>query len=217
MLDDRTPVRSKLVCVALNDPEHFESLQADFRAPPYGKPPTRPVLYYKPRNTWSHDGATVEIPDGKSLVVGASVGVVIGKACCRAKPSDALAYIGAYCLVHDFSLPEASYYRPDIKGKCLDGSAPVGTPTPASEVVDPSGLGLTMEVNGEPRARVAVSSLARGIEELVSEISHIMTLEPGEVIAVGFNGERVAVRDGDEVSTTGDRLPSLTNTIGTPR
>jgi len=210
-LNEASPIRSKLVCVALNDRAQFESLRAQFHRAPHHKPPTQPVLYYKPRNTWSNDGARVEIPDGKSLVVGASVGVVIGKTCCRVTPEIALDYVGAYCLVHDFSLPEKSYYRPDIKGKCLDGSAPVGA---AKQVDDPSRLSLRLQVNGEPRAALAVSSLCRGIEELISQISHIMTLQAGETIAVGFNGERVALQAGDEVMTACDGLATLRNTVG---
>ena len=210
MLNPDTPVRSKLVCVALNDRAHFDSLQTEFHEPPHREPPTHVVLYYKPRNTWSSDGARVEIPPGKNLVVGASIGVVVGKRCCRVSPEDAAAYVGGYCLVHDFSLPETSYYRPDIRGKCIDGSAPVGV---AAEVADSAGLSARLEV-GELSATIDLASLRQDVDSLVSEISHIMTLEPGETIAVGFNGERLPVQDGDRVTTTCDGLPSLTNTVG---
>jgi len=53
-------VNSKLVCVALNDKAQLQALDATFNQAPYNKPPTQPVLYYKPRNTWNVDGAEIE-------------------------------------------------------------------------------------------------------------------------------------------------------------
>ena len=44
-------VKSKLICVALNDAAQLRQLHATFNQKPYDKPPTEPVLYYKPRNT----------------------------------------------------------------------------------------------------------------------------------------------------------------------
>ena len=182
----------------------FDSLEATLHEPPYREPPEHLVLYYKPRNTWSSIGARVDIPAGERLVVGASIGAVIGKRLCRVGAGEAMDYVGGYCLVHDFSLPETSYYRPDIKGKCLDGSAPVGS---ASAVSDPTKLAARLEVGGELRATIAVASLRQSIGAVLSEISYIMTLEPGETVAIGFNGERVPVVAGDEVTTTCDGLP----------
>ena len=213
MLDRDTPVKSKLLCVALNDREQVDSLEARFHGAPYRKPPTEPVLYYKPRNTWSHNGASVEIPTGQSLVVGASVGVVIGTRCRRVGVVGALDYVAGYCLVHDFSLPETSYYRPDIKGKCLDGSAPVGEPVPSSEVANLAALVVRLQVNGQERASLAVASHYRPLEDLLSKISYIMTLQPGEMIAIGFNGDRVRVSPGDSVTSTCSGLVSLQNVV----
>ncbi len=107
---------------------------------PYGKPPTQPVLYYKPRNTWSTDGANVDWAkdfdgvDVAEMAVGGSLGVVIGKETCRVSEADALNYVKGFTVVADYSLPEQTYFRPDIKGKCLDNSAPVGPEIVATQV-----------------------------------------------------------------------------------
>lgn len=213
-------VKGKLVCVALNDASQFEAMQAEFNEAPYKSAPTQPVLYFKPHNTWSTEGATVEwaVSEGaaaENMVVGASLAVVFGKECCRVSQDDALNYVGGYSLVHDFSLPEVSYYRPDIKGKCLDGSAPIGSVVvPAADVADPQALTVVTQVNGETVSEMPVSQMVRGVAELISTISYIMTLQPGDVIAIGFPGQRAPIQQGDKVSSAIAGVIELNNVVG---
>jgi 5-oxopent-3-ene-1,2,5-tricarboxylate decarboxylase/2-hydroxyhepta-2,4-diene-1,7-dioate isomerase len=56
--------------------------------------------------------------------------------------------------------------------------------------------------------------MQRGIAELISTLSYIMTLQPGEIIAVGFAGDRVAVARGDRVEASIEGLGTLTNRLG---
>lgn len=214
-------VNSKLVCVALNDKTQLEALDATFNQAPYNKPPTQPVLYYKPRNTWSVAGAEVEWAkdfDGKdvpAMAVGASLGVVIGKETCRVSPEEALSFVGGYTVVADYSLPEENYYRPDIKGKCLDTSAPVGPSLVAAEkIAQPDALSVTIKVNGELKSTFDLNQMQRSVAELISVISNIMTLQAGEIIAVGFAGERVALAKGDKVEAAIEGIGTLNNTLG---
>ncbi|WP_432698694.1 fumarylacetoacetate hydrolase family protein [Marinobacterium sp. YM272] len=216
-----TLVNSKLVCVALNDKAQLAALESSFNEAPYKKPPTQPVLYYKPRNTWSTDGAEVEWAkdfdgvDVPAMAVGASLGVVIGKETCRVSADEALDYVGGYTIVSDFSLPEESYYRPDIKGKCLDGSAPVGPEIiPADKIANPDALRVTLSVNGHLKSNFELADMQRSVAELISIISRIMTLQPGEIIAVGFAGDRVAVAKGEKVDAQIEGVGTLTNTLG---
>ncbi|NMT64607.1 fumarylacetoacetate hydrolase family protein [Marinobacter orientalis] len=216
-----TLVRSKLVCVALNDKSQLTALEGTFNQPPYNKPPTQPVLYYKPRNTWNVDGAEVEWAkdfdgsDAPAMAVGASLGVVIGQEACRVSQAEALNYVGGYTIVSDFSLPEESYFRPDIKGKCLDTSAPVGPEiVPADTIDNPDALTVTIRVNGEQKSAFALADMERSVAELISTISWIMTLQPGEIIAVGFAGDRVPVARGDRVEASIEGVGTLTNTLG---
>lgn len=216
-----TLVNSKLVCVALNDKSQLAALEGTFSEAPYKKPPTQPVLYYKPRNTWNVDGAEVEWAkdfdgnDVPAMAVGASLGVVIGREACRVSPADALDHVRGYTIVCDFSLPEESYFRPDIKGKCLDSSAPVGPDiVPADTIDNPDALTVSVFVNGEEKSVFPLANMQRSVAELISTISWIMTLQPGEVIAVGFAGNRVPVARGDKVEATIEGVGTLTNTLG---
>lgn len=217
----KTLVNSKLVCVALNDKAQLAALEATFNDAPYKKPPTQPVLYYKPRNTWSTDGAVVEWAkdfdgnDVAEMAVGASLGVVIGRETCRVSAEDALDYVGGYTIVADYSLPEQNYFRPDIKGKCLDTSAPVGPEVVAADkVATPDSLSVAISVNGECRSTFKLANMERSVAELISIISRIMTLQPGEIIAVGFAGDRVAVNKGDKVEASIEGVGTLNNTLG---
>ncbi|MBV1790486.1 fumarylacetoacetate hydrolase family protein [Marinobacterium sp. D7] len=216
-----TLVNSKLVCVALNDKAQLAALASTFNEAPYKKPPTQPVLYYKPRNTWNIDGAEIEWAkdfdgnDVPAMAVGASLGVVIGKETCRVSVDEALDHVGGYTIVGDFSLPEESYYRPDIKGKCLDGSAPVGPEIVSAEkIAKPDALSVCININGEQKSVFELANMQLSVAELISIISRIMTLQPGEIIAVGFAGERVAVAKGDKVEASIEGVGTLTNTLG---
>lgn len=214
-------VNSKLVCVALNDKAQLQALDVTFNQTPYNKPPTQPVLYYKPHNTWSVDAAEVEWAkdfdgnDVPAMAVGASLGVVIGKETCRVKPEEALSFVSGYTVVSDYSLPEENYYRPDIKGKCLDTSAPVGPViVSADKISQPDQLTVAIHVNGELKSTFYLSQMQRSVAELISIISNIMTLQPGEIIAVGFAGDRIALAKGDKVEAAIEGVGTLKNTLG---
>lgn len=216
-----TLVNSKLVCVALNDKDQLATLEATFSEAPYKQPPTQPVLYYKPRNTWSRNGAEIEWAkdfdgnDVAEMAVGTSLGVVIGKETCRVSAEEALDCIGGYTIVSDFSLPEQNYYRPDIKGKCLDTTAPVGPEIVAADkIANPDALSVTISVNGERKSVFELANMERSVAELISIISRIMTLQPGEIIAVGFAGNRVPVAKGDKVESSIEGIGTLSNTLG---
>lgn len=206
-MTDNPIIKGQLVCVALNDAEQFDAMQTTFNEAPYKSAPTQPVLYFKPRNTWSTEGAeipwaTMDDQPAESMVVGASLVVVFGQECCRVNPEEALNYAAGYTLVHDFSLPETSYYRPDIKGKCLDGSAPIGaTVVPATAIENLQALTVTTTVNGTVVNTMPLARTVRSVAELISTISHIMTLQPGDGIAVAFPGQRAVVKPGDKVTS----------------
>ncbi|MGR5063280.1 fumarylacetoacetate hydrolase family protein [Photobacterium sp. DNB22_13_2] len=219
--------KGKVVCVALNDSEQRQLMAEQFNEPPYKAPPTQPVLYFKPRNTWSNESKAVAWPaHSDEFVVGASLAVIIGQQCRRVTSQKALDYVEGVALLHDFSLPETSYYRPDIKGKCLDGSATLSSPVTLSDAGDLSSLAVSTMVNGQQVQQLPLSRLYWDVPALLERISHIMTLEAGDIVAVGFAGERIALQPYDKVSSTvgesstaGESsttglLVSLQNTVG---
>ena len=108
----------------LNHAPELAALGEAAHAAPYKSPPQAPVLQLRPRNTLAADGARVEVPaDG--VVVGASLGLVIGRSACRVAAADALAHIAGYLVVADLGLPMANplgqHYRPAVRQRARDG------------------------------------------------------------------------------------------------
>src|SRR6476620_4098057 len=99
---------------------------------PYKAPPKAPVLYIKPANTWSADGADIPLPASVPEVeIGATVAMLM----------KAPGQVAGYLLMNDLSVPHASYFRPPVRFKCLDGFLGVGgSLLAAGNEVDPSRL-----------------------------------------------------------------------------
>lgn len=208
-----TQLQGKVVCVALNDAKQLLSMQTTFEQAPYKAKPTQPVLYFKPHNTWNQAQQPITYPIGEDLVVGASVALIIGERCCRVNAQSALGCVAGAALLHDFSLPETSYYRPDIKGKCLDNSATLSQAVMMSDVGDLSQQTVTTYINDKQVSTLPLSQLERSAEELIDLISHIMTLEKGDVVAIGFVGERAKVAPGDVVRSVLGESVQLENQV----
>ena len=78
----------------LNHRDALAALSEQVHAAPYKAPPKAPVLYIKPRNTWSQPGAAVVVPaDAPELEMGATLGLVIGRTACRVGVADALSHV----------------------------------------------------------------------------------------------------------------------------
>lgn len=209
----KTQLQGKVVCVALNDKQQLEQMQATFEQAPYKALPTEPVLYFKPHNTWNEFNAPIAWQE-EGLVVGASLALIIGKTCCRVSAEQALDYVDGCAILHDFSLPEASYYRPDIKGKCLDGSATIGEMASVSDLGELSAQTITVSVNDTDVVDFPLARLERSAEQLVEKVSRIMTLEKGDILAIGFAGDRVEIKQGDTVTSRVGQVLSLKDSVG---
>jgi len=184
--------------------EH-DALGAAMNAPPYKAPPRAPVLYVKPANTWSADGAEIALPAGVPEVeVGAALGMVL-KA-----PGD----IAGYVLFTDLSLPQTSYYRPPVKSNCLDGFLGVGRSIlRAEDNADAWQVDVTVSINGEVRRVVSFAHLVRSPAQLLADVSEFMTLKAGDVLLLGCDADRPRAKAGDRIELSGPGLGTLANTL----
>jgi len=111
------PTRGTVYGTLLNFPGELAALGGQVNQPPYKAPPRAPVLYIKPANTWSADGAEIPLPaDVPHVEVGATVGMVM----------KAHGEVAGYVLMNDLSVPHDSLFRPPVKFNCLDGFLGVG-------------------------------------------------------------------------------------------
>ncbi len=185
------PRPPKLICAAVNYLEFGQREPAVLDA--FLKSPTAVI----------GSGDTCELPPAPASVFHhePELAFVIGREARKVEQEDALSYIFGYTNFLDMSargLPGAvgnSFFL----GKCWDTFAPMGPAlVTADEIADPQELQVRLWNNGEPRHDFPTSDMAHKIPELISEISKITTLEPGDVIATGVNHQHIgAIQNGD--------------------
>ena len=157
--------------------------------------------------------------------------VIIGKTAKYVKPEDVLDKVAGYTIVNDVSARSVTFARGRAKrpwdefydwlnGKWSDGFLPMGPYLlTKDEVDDVQNLDMQLTVNGRIRQQANTSQMIYNVADIVSFLSHIMTLEPGDVIATGTPaGVAMAtgdfLRPGDTIECTIEKLGKLTNTLG---
>lgn len=172
---------------------------------PYNAPPNAPVLYIKPANTWSASGTDIPLPPHVAQVeVGATIGMVM----------KAAGEVAGYILMNDLSVPHASYFRPPVKFKCLDGFLGVGGALlHAAADVDPSRFVLEVRVNGELKQTITFDNLVRDARQLLADVSEFMTLGAGDVLMLGLDAGRPLAGVGDQIEIRAEGLGILRNQL----
>lgn len=204
--------------VLLNSEAEWSAWSAQMGEPPYKAAPRAPVLYIKTANTWSAHGAAIAVPArAPEVEIGASVALVIGEAATRVRPEDALHHVAGYVLVNDLCLPHASYYRPPVKYKNLDGFLGIGPcMASAAEVGNPNRLCLEVRVDGHLQQTVDLAQMRRHAAQLIADVSQFMTLRHGDVLLLGLGAERPRARAGQRIdigAPGATALGTLTNTL----
>jgi len=195
----------------LNTLDEWEALSPQMAQPPYQGAPKAPVLYIKTANTWSASGSAVTVPTQATEVeVGASIAMVIGKPAHRTTVRDALDHIAAYVLMNDLSLPHASFFRPPVKYKNLDGFLGIGPRRlPPHEAGNPNHFLLEVRIDGALRQTVDYARLVRPAAQLLADVSEFMTLHPGDVLLLGCGAKRPLARAGQRIDISAPGLPAL--------
>lgn len=172
---------SKIVCIGLNYVDHAKESGMEV--------PKEPVIFFKSTSAivGPYDGVTIP-KNSEKTDWEVELGVVIGKRASYVEKDDALNHVAGYVLHNDYSEREFQIERGGqwVKGKSADTFAPLGPfiATP-DEVGDPHQLDLWLDVNGEARQRSNTNNLVFDIPTLIHELSHFMTLLPGDVISTG--------------------------------
>ncbi len=197
----------------LNHRSALAALGDAVNRPPYDAAPKAPVLYIKPRNTLAGPGDAVMIPaDVAEVEVGASVGLVMGRAACKVAESRAMDYVAGYLIVADVSVPHASYHRPSIRFKARDGYCPLGPAVTArAAVANADALTVRTYVDGGLVQCADMGDLIRPVSRLLADVTEFMTLMPGDVLTLGAAGPAPRVRAGQTVRIDVEGLGSLSN------
>ena len=117
----------------------------------------------------------------------AELGVVIGKRCRYVSLEDARSVVGGYFVCNDVTARDWQFKSPTYTlGKSFDSHGPIGPwITTDDEIADPHNLMMRLWVNGEPRQEANTGGMIYNIWQQIHELSQVMTLEPGDLIATG--------------------------------
>ncbi len=209
--------RVHVVGALLNQQSAFDAYAPQMHADPHKAPPKAPVLYLKPANTWARTGAVLELPGGSSaLLMGATLGAVIGRRATRLSLAQASEVVAAYTLAMDVSLPQPSLYRPPLKYNCRDNFCPMGPHLVPAELVPLlSDIELHTDIDGVRVHTTSFKQLVRSLPTLLADITEFMTLDVGDVLLLGIAHDAPHARAGQSVhchaaqSSTGQPLAAF--------
>ncbi|MEW6328345.1 MAG: fumarylacetoacetate hydrolase family protein [Thermodesulfobacteriota bacterium] len=195
----------KIIALGLNYRDHAREL---------GFPiPDEPLIFLKPGTAVIGPDSSIMYPRmSKRVDYEAELGVVIGKRA-RFVPRDkAFDYILGYTCVNDVTARDLQ--RKDVqftRSKSFDTFAPIGPCIACG--LDPSHLKVESYLNGELRQSSHTGNLIYGVAELVSFISNVMTLLPGDVIATGTPSGIGPMLPGDVIEIVVEGIGTLRNTV----
>jgi len=163
----------KIVCVGRNYREHAKELGNDV--------PSAPLLFLKPPSAVIAPGTAIEMPAASQRVdFEGEVGIVIGTTLRRATPAACAAGIRGVVALNDVTARDLQKSDGQwTRGKGFDTFCPIGPEWAGVPPLDD--ITVVTRVNGVEKQRGHTSELVFSIPDLLSYISHVMTLEPGDV------------------------------------
>jgi 2-keto-4-pentenoate hydratase/2-oxohepta-3-ene-1,7-dioic acid hydratase in catechol pathway len=197
---------SKVVCVGLNYRDHAKEFGLE--------PPKEPLLFLKPASSIiGHLDDIHYPPQSQRVDYEAELGVVISKRCSRTTPENAWEYILGYTCLNDVTARDLQAIDGQwTRAKSFDTFCPVG-PWIETDIPNPHDLDISLILNGEKRQSSNTSNLIFRVNELVSYVSNVMTLEKGDVIATGTPGGIGPMQKGDRVCVIIENIGILENTL----
>ena len=186
----------KIVCIGLNYVDHAKEVGAPL--------PKEPIIFLKPTSSLCGPNDEVMLPKGiipkrgktPSRLVDSKrsdweveLGIVIGDKARSVPESKAMQYVAGYTIVNDVS--ERAYQLDAAagqwtRGKGCDTFCPVGPwLVTKDEISRPQNLSIWLELNGKKMQNGNTKTMVFNIKELISYVSHYMTLYPGDIIATG--------------------------------
>ncbi|HEV8260882.1 MAG TPA: fumarylacetoacetate hydrolase family protein [Burkholderiales bacterium] len=171
----------KLICIGLNYADHAKEANQPI--------PVEPVVFMKAISAITGPNDDVKLPKGsKKGDWEVELAFVIGKKAQGVTEADALNYVAGYMICNDVSerewqLEHGSQWS---KGKSFDTFAPLGPWfVTADEIKDPQNLSMWLDVNGRRKQTGNTNTMIFGVNKLVSYLSYMCTLTPGDVVSTG--------------------------------
>lgn len=208
--DKKYPV-GKIIGLGRNYLDHIRELG--------NQVPDRAVIFCKPASSLLDDGGKIKIPDySDDCHHELELAVLIGAKGKNITIENALQHVAGYGVALDLTLRDLQSELKD-KGlpwetaKGFDTACPLSDFVPAAVVANPNAIGLTLKVNGELRQNGTTAQMMRSVEEIIAEISHFFTLEPGDIILTGTPAGVSRIQSGDVLFGEIEQVGSLHVTV----
>lgn len=194
---------TKIVAVGLNYRDHAKELNMVL--------PDEPVIFLKPPTALAASGQVIAIPrSSKQVDYEAELAIVIGKTARHVDEEHVDNYILGYTCANDLTARDLQKKDGQwTRAKSFDMFCPAG---PYLSTARPSAdAKIVLKKNGEIKQDSSIDQMIFGIGTIVSFISRIMTLQPGDLILTGTPPGIGPVNDNDEVAIEIEGLGTLTN------
>jgi 2-keto-4-pentenoate hydratase/2-oxohepta-3-ene-1,7-dioic acid hydratase in catechol pathway len=209
------PDPDKIICIGLNYADHANEA---------GLAQTEvPLFFAKFRNSLIGPTSPILLPRAsKQIDYEGELAVIMGTRCKEVSEQEALHYVAGYSIMNDVSARDLQMQTSQfIAGKALDTFAPMGPGIVlATDITDPQNLLLTTRVNGQVVQHASTATMIFSVARIISFLSSLMTLEPGDIIAtgtpsgVGFKRTPpLFLQDGDVVEVEIEGIGQIRNSV----
>lgn len=203
------PDPDKIVCIGLNYGKHAAEGGMEV--------PESPTIFGKYRNALAAPGATMRLPaNSRKVDYEAEVAFVVGRRAKDVGEEEALDHVAGYTLLNDLSARDLQFATPQwMSGKVFDGSAPCGPALVTPDEAGPhDGIKIRLTLNGEQMQGASTADLIFGVPRLLSHLSRLMTLEPGDIVSTGTPDGVGSVREPPVWLADGDEIVIESPTLG---
>ncbi len=199
--------RSKVVGVGKNYSDHAAEMDSEV--------PEEPILFIKPNTSVIGPDDPIVLPEWSNHVDHEAELAVVIKTLAKDVPVDKVDdVIFGYTCANDVSARDKQ--RQDgqwTRAKGFDSSCPIGPWITVNADLDVDDLTISCSVDGEVRQQSSTSEMVFGVRELVSFVSHVFTLLPGDVILTGTPAGVGPIHPGDRVDVTIAGIGTLSNPV----
>ena len=208
----------KFLCIGLNYSDHAAETGAAI--------PEHPILFFKANSAIVGANDDVIMPRGSTHTDWeVELGVVIGTTTKYVYAQEALSHVAGYCIVNDVS---ERHFQTQLtgqwtKGKSCDTFGPTGPfLVTRDEVPDPQALDMSLDVNGKRMQTGNTSTMIFSVAQIISHLSQLMTLHPGDIITtgtppgvgMGIKPDPVYLKSGDVIELHISGLGQQRQTVG---
>jgi len=209
------PNPQKIICLAFNYINHAKEQELTS--------PDEPSIFMKPRTSLCGTGSDIVCPKFvKELDYEVELAIIIGKECKNISEVEAIDTIFGCMILNDVSARDIQFQDKQFtRGKSFDTFAPCGPwITTMDEIEDAQNLRLITKINGEERQNSNTKNMHLKIPQIISKLSKVMTLEPGDIISTGTpygvslkNPNTPFLKDGDAIHMEIEGLGTIQNTV----